>query len=132
MPNNSCKLIITCLILGLTLFTGALADSKIYIGNEDNQFIVGIESVAAEADAAAGLEIRTYFAKKGLVINGVEYGSLPGKTIYTATAAGKNKDGAFIKYKHNWIYALEEMTAGSTAANSIEYGAGAGPNILTH
>ncbi|MDR2431433.1 MAG: hypothetical protein LBD99_04190 [Candidatus Margulisbacteria bacterium] len=123
------KILILILICGLC--AAVYADTKIYIGNEDSQLIVGISSLVGDVDGAAGLEIRTYFAKKGLVINDIEYGAVPGRTVYTATLAGKTGDGAFAKYRHNWAYALDETTV-RAAENSLEIGYGQGPNILTH
>ena len=130
MKNNILKILISGTVIGLTLLANGLAETKMYIGNENDQFIVGIESLVGDVDAAAGLEIRTYFAKTGLVINGIEYGSMPGKTVYTATVGGKDESGTFLKYKHNWEYSLDNIN--TLAPNSIELGYGAGPNILTH
>ena len=129
MKKQLIKYSLIALIVLAGLFTNGYADTKMYIGTENDQFIVGIESMVVDVDAGAGLEIRTYFAKKGLVINDVEYGSIPGKTVYTATLAGKTEDGAFARYKHNWTAALD---GSAIAANSIELGYGQGDNLLTH
>lgn len=118
------------LIIGLVLIAGCFADTKMYIGNENDQFIVGIESMAVDVDAGVGMEIRTYFPKKGFVINGIEYGHVPGKTLYTATLAGKTEEGTFARYRHKWLASFEETD--SFAANTIELGYGQGDNILTH
>ena len=130
MKQQLIKYSLITLIVLTGIFASVQAETKIYIGTEKDQFIVGIESMVLGVDAGAGLEIRTYFAKKGLIIDGVEYGHLPAKTVYTATAAGKTDDGNFARYKHNWIATLD----GSIAAlnNTIEVGYGQGGNLLTH
>ena len=66
--------------------------SKLYVGDEDGQFIYGIEHTAANVDAAIGGEVRTYLAKKGIVVNGVEYGSLPSRTKYNFHVALKGQN----------------------------------------
>ena len=129
MKKQLLKYSLIVLIALAALLVLGHADTKMYIGTENDQFIVGIESMVIDVDAGAGLEIRTYFAKKGLVINDVEYGAIPGKTVYTATLAGKTEDGAFARYKHNWTAALD---GSALAGNSIEVGYGQGDNLLTH
>ena len=130
MKNNILKITISGVLVAVALLANGFADTKMYIGNENDQFIVGIESAVCDVDAAVGMEIRTYFAKKGIVINDIEYGAMPGKTVYTTMVGGKTSDGAFARYKHNWEYSL--LGTDGLAANAIEVGYGQGPNILVH
>ncbi len=90
------------IIIGIILISAIPATAsmtKIYIGDENGQSIYGLETVAANNDGAIGAEFRTYMNKKGIVVNGVEYGSLPGRNMYSFNVAGKSTN-AMVKYEH--------------------------------
>ncbi|GBR75832.1 hypothetical protein NO2_0464 [Candidatus Termititenax persephonae] len=116
------------LLLVLSILAVACADTKIYIGSENDQFILGIDSMLADVDGAGGLEIRTYLEKKGLLINGLEYGAKAGKTVYTLTGGGKTREGNFLKYQRRW----SSLANDSLPLNTIQLGVGQGDNILQH
>lgn len=124
---------ITAIIMIFAL-SGCLNASmtKMYIGNENDQLIIGIEALGANSDGGAGLEIRTFFKKQGIVVDGTEYGSLPGKTTYTFSMMGKNSAGSFLKIRRNWGYSFDENNDWTPIASKsqIETGAGRGIYIL--
>ena len=93
------KLILILIILSISIPASA-SMSKLYVGDENGQFIFGIESTVNNNDSAIGGEVRTYLSKTGLVVDGVEYGSLPGRTKYNFHVAGKNNHSV-VRYDHN-------------------------------
>ena len=62
----------TILIIGLLYHPAQASISKMYIGTEDGQAIIGIESLNSSRGGAIGGEIRTFFSKKGIIVNGIE------------------------------------------------------------
>jgi len=70
------------LAIGLCILLSLVSASmtKMYIGSENDQVIVGIESIAANVDGAVGLDLRTFFRKNGIIVDNIEYGSVPGRT----------------------------------------------------
>ena len=108
--------------------------TKIYIGNENDQVIIGIETIAANVDAGVGLDLRTFFRKNGIMVNGVEYGSVPGKTQYNFMLAGKTEDGTIAKFHRIWAYNIDESTNQMfvTAQTSLGIGYGKGGYLLYH
>ena len=104
------------------------ADTKIYIGTENDQLIFGIDSMIAGADSAGGLEIRSYAKKKGLLVEGYEYGAKSAKTVYTLTGGGKITDGTFLIYQHRTSSAEDEILTPHT----VQFGIGQGNRILSH
>ncbi len=94
------RLILAVFIILVIAIPASASMSKLYVGDENGQAIFGIETTVANNDGALGGEIRTYLSKKGMVINGVEYGSLPGRTMYNFHVAGKS-ESAMIRYDHN-------------------------------
>ncbi|MBU0581332.1 MAG: hypothetical protein KKA19_09170, partial [Candidatus Margulisbacteria bacterium] len=93
------KLILILILISIAIPASA-GMSKLYVGDENGQFIFGIQTTVANVDGALGGEIRTYLPKQGIVVNGVEYGSLPARTKYNIHLAGKNKN-AVLRYDHN-------------------------------
>ncbi|MDR2428269.1 MAG: hypothetical protein LBD62_00505 [Candidatus Margulisbacteria bacterium] len=104
------------------------ANTKIYLGTENDQLIFGIDSLLTHADSAAGLEMRAYAPQRGIVVNGQEYGAKTGKTVYTATVGGKTYSGNFLKYQYRW--STQEKTL--SAPHAVQLGYGQGDNILSH
>lgn len=92
-------LLIFIIIMMLAIPTSA-SMSKLYVGDENGQAIFGIETTVSNYDGAIGGELRSYIAKKGIIVNGVEYGSLPGRTMYNMHICGKS-EGAMIRYDTN-------------------------------
>lgn len=137
--NNMKKII---LILALIALCGTLTASmsKIYVGNEDGQFILGIEAYADNNATtnvgSGGLEIRTAFKKHGIFINGMEYGAIPTKTSYTLTLAGASEEGAILRFRNTWSYSrvdngYSEKTVLSKKHN-LETGFGRGGYLIYH
>jgi hypothetical protein len=91
--------ILILLILSLPVTVSA-SMTKIYIGDENGQTIFGIDATVANYDGAIGAEIRSYIPKRGIVVNGQEYGSLPSRTMYNWHLAGKSVNG-MIRYDNN-------------------------------
>lgn len=123
------------LILVILLSFSFASMSKLYIGNEDGQVIVGIESIAKNIDGAAGLEIRTYFRKNGINVNGQEYGAAPAKTKYRFILAGKNRENnGLIRYERYTTYTKDLYANSHTVErkSSISLGAGQGGYLLYH
>lgn len=120
-------LIIGIAVLQTNLLTASM--TKMYIGNENDQLIVGIESFTANVDGGGGLEIRTYFRKNGIVVNGDEYGSIPGKTKYTLLLAGKNEEGSILKLRKNFIFTANEYTNSYEYSGNFQTELGAGKGI---
>ena len=116
------------LLLILIAWTVLCADTKIYIGTENDRLIFGIDSLVRGTDSAGGLEIRNYTEKKGLIVEGREYGAKPAKTVYTLTAGGKTADGAFLKYQHNWSSSEDAVSP----RQALQLGYGQGDKILSH
>lgn len=108
--------------------------TKMYIGSENDQVIIGIEALAANVDGAVGLDLRTFFRKNGIVVDGIEYGSIPGKTQYSFLLAGKNEEGAMLKLGRKWAYTLDEQThqMSLSGKTSIGVGYGEGGYLLYH
>lgn len=126
------KKIIIILILLITVSFASM--TKLYIGNENDQVIIGIETIAANVDGGVGLDLRTFFRKNGIMVNGVEYGSVPGKTQYNFMLAGKTEDGAIAKFHRIWAYNIDEETNQMylTAKTSLGVGYGQGEYLLYH
>ena len=104
------------------------ANTKIYIGSENDQLIFGLDSLLTQVDGAAGLEVRAYAPRPGIVVNGQEYGAKTGKTLYTTTIGGKTRTGDFLKYQYRW--STQEKTI--AAPHAVQFGYGQGDNILSH
>ncbi|GBR73288.1 hypothetical protein NO1_0696 [Candidatus Termititenax aidoneus] len=119
------KRILLLIILVLAILN---ANTKIYIGTENDQLIFGIDSLLTQVDGAAGLEVRAYAPKRGIVVNGREYGAKAGKTLYTTTIGGKTRAGDFLKYQHRWSAQEEAISA----PHALQLGYGQGDNILSH
>lgn len=62
--------------------------TKAYIGSEDGQVILGIESLSTNHDGLLGGEFRTALAKRGIEVNGMEYGYLPTKLQLSLIVGG--------------------------------------------
>lgn len=125
------KLFIGFLII-LSLASASI--SKIYIGSENDQVIIGIETLATNVDGAVGLDLRTFFRKNGIIVDGTEYGSVPGKTQYNFLLAGKNEDGSMLKLSRQWAYTIDEQTnqMALSGKTSIGVGYGQGGYLLYH
>ncbi len=109
--------------------------SKMYLGSEEGQFILGIESKTENVDGGAGLEIRTYFKKDGIIVNGKEYGSMLPGVKYSFMLAGTNKEGSILRYERDWSYVKDpddEMIIIENAKNAISTGYGVGTYLLFH
>ncbi|MDR1323894.1 MAG: hypothetical protein LBK68_05600 [Candidatus Margulisbacteria bacterium] len=117
-------------ILLLTIIVMAIlcANTKIYIGSENDQLIFGIDSLLTHVDGAAGLEMRAYAPKRGIVVNGEEYGAKAGKMLYITTIGGKTRTGDFLKYQYRWSTQEETLAA----PHALQLGYGQGDNILSH
>ncbi len=132
-------ILISLLVLGL-FSTLQASMSKIYVGNEDGQFILGIEAYADNNATtnvgSAGLEIRTAFKKHGIFINGMEYGAMPMKTSYTMTLAGASEEGSILRFRNTWSYARTNNGYGEKTTLSkkhfIETGYGRGGYLVYH
>lgn len=124
------KLIIIFFVIIISLASASM--TKMYIGSENDQVIIGIEALAANVDGAVGLDLRTFFRKGGMIIDGVEYGSAPGKTQYNFMLAGKTEDGTILKINRVWAYTLDEQTnqLALTGNTSIGIGCGKGGYLL--
>jgi hypothetical protein len=109
------KLLLTIIILMISIPVSA-SMSKLYVGDENGQFIFGIASTVANEDGAVGGEIRTYLAKKGIEVNGIEYGSLPSRTKYNFHLAGKNENGV-LRYDRN-VYVNHKVGATPRYSNN--------------
>ena len=125
------KLLILCLFMIGVSFASM---TKMYIGSENDQVIIGIESLAVNVDGAVGLDLRTFFRKNGIMVEGVEYGAVPGKTQYDLLLAGKNEAGTIAKIHRIWAYNLDEQTNQLyvTGKTSIGMGYGEGGYLLYH
>lgn len=101
------KLFVILLILLTSAWAGM---SKLYIGNEEGQLILGIEgnsiSTNPENTTEGGgtIDLRTYFKKTGIMINGNEYGAMPGKTLLLLALQGTNEEGQILKIKGEWDF----------------------------
>lgn len=124
------------LMIGLLVFLSLASASmtKMYIGSENDQVIIGIEALSANVDGAVGLDLRTFFRKNGIVVDGIEYGSIPGKTQYNFLLAGKNEEGTILKVSRMWAYTLDEQThqMALSGKTSIGLGYGQGGFLLYH
>jgi hypothetical protein len=123
----------TMILVAIVLLSVSFASmTKMYIGSENDQVIVGIESLAANVDGGAGMEIRTYFRKNGIMVNDEEYGALEGKTKYILTAAGKSEAGSIIKLQREIVYAFnpEIQAFDFSGKNIIQTGYGKGTGVL--
>ena len=116
------------ILIAVIILAALSADTRIYIGTENDQVIFGIASTVVDVDGIGGFEIRNYAAKKGLLVEGREYGSKPSKTIYTLTAGGKTMEGTFLKYQHSW----SSLENDALLRNAIQLGYGQGNRILSH
>lgn len=126
-------IILTTLLIITSL--GTASESKLYVGDEEGQFIVGLESKTNSVDGGAGLEIRTYFRKNGIVIDGKEYGAMLPKIKYSFMLAGVNKEGTILRYKREWSYLKDyegEDLIAIAAKNCLETGYGKGNYLLFH
>ena len=129
------KATINAIIILVILTSISLANmTKMYLGNEDGQVIVGIESFASNQDAGVGMEIRTYFRRAGIVVHGTEYGAKPNRTKYTFTAAGVNEEGTIGRFHRNITYTMNEgmFYYDVDSYNTFEIGYGKGPNLAYH
>ena len=128
------KILLVTIICILTFAQASM--SKLYIGSEEGQFILGIEAIAADVDGGGGLEIRSYFKKPGIFINGQEYGSIPRKTSYRLLLAGCTPEGSLLKLRRNWTYEKDTSSYYAdtilTKENTIEIGYGEGPYLPYH
>ncbi len=108
--------------------------SKMYIGSENDQVIIGIETLATNVDGAVGLDLRTFFRKNGIIVDGTEYGSVPGKTQYNFLLSGKNDEGSMLKISRQWAYTIDEQTnqMALSGKTSIGVGYGQGGYLLYH
>lgn len=124
------------LVIGLLVIASLASASmtKMYIGSENDQVIIGIEALAANVDGAVGLDLRTFFRKNGIIVDGVEYGSIPGKTQYSFLLAGKNDEGTMLKINRTWAYTLDEQThqMALSGKTSLGIGYGQGGYLLYH
>ncbi|MDR1453165.1 MAG: hypothetical protein LBJ25_04255 [Candidatus Margulisbacteria bacterium] len=104
------------------------ANTKIYLGAENDQLIFGIDSLLTHVDSAAGLEMRVYAPQRGIVVNGQEYGAKTGKTLYITTIGGKTSTGDFLKYQYRWSTQEKDFPT----PHAVQFGYGQGDNILSH
>jgi hypothetical protein len=116
------------LLLIIVVSAVLCANTKIYLGAENDQLIFGIDSLLTHADSAAGLEMRVYAPQRGIVVHGQEYGAKAGKTLYITTLGGKTRTGDFLKYQYRWSTQENPLAA----PHSVQFGAGQGDNILSH
>jgi hypothetical protein len=128
---------LTILITLLMIFFGILSasESKLYVGNDEGQFILGIEGKTNSADGGAGMELRTYFRKDGIMVDGKEYGSMLPKIKYSIFCAGTNQDGAFLRLGRDWTYLKDYEGEDLIAVDGkfrIETGYGKGNYLLFH
>lgn len=75
------------IVLGL-LNLGLSSMTKAYIGSEEGQVILGIESLSAKGNGVIGGEIKTALARQGIEVNGTKYGYLPHKMEISFVAGG--------------------------------------------
>lgn len=123
------------LVLVILVSVSSASMSKLYIGSEDGQTIVGIESTASNLNGAVGLEIRTYFRKDGILVNGQEYGSIPSKTKYRFLLAGKNtENNGVMRYERYSTYTKDDLSGLNTkdSRSAISLAAGQGGYLLYH
>ncbi len=123
------------ILLMLMVSLAGATMSKMYLGSEEGQFILGIESKTENVDGGAGLEIRTYFKKDGIIVNGKEYGSMLPGVKYSFMLAGTNKEGSILRYERDWSYVKDpddEMIIIENAKNAISTGYGVGTYLLFH
>ncbi len=94
------------LIMILTAFSPA-SMSKVFVGNEDGQIILGAESLAVNVDGLFGGELKFAFRKSGVIVDGVEYGSQPARTSISLIAGGASELNV-AKYRNTLAYIHDE------------------------
>lgn len=128
------KLIIP--IMFLIFSANVLAsESKLYVGNDEGQFILGIEGKTNSVDGGGGMELRTYFRKDGILVDGKEYGAMLPKIKYSIFFAGTNQDGAILRLGRDWTYLKDYEGEDLIAVDGkfrIETGYGKGNYLLFH
>jgi len=129
------KKLFIAIILLIVCSTVSASESKLYVGDDEGQFILGLETKTNSVDGGAGMELRTYFRKNGVVIDGKEYGSMLPKVKYSFILAGCNKEGAILRLGRDWTYLKDYEGEDLIAVDGkfrIETGAGKGNYILFH
>ncbi len=128
------------IIIFLVISVGLLyADLSIaYIGFEEGQVMLGVESNRGQIDqntgneGDAGIDLRHYFRKNGIMVEAVEYGALEAKTALTLGVGGVAKEGNVLAYSNTLEFLNSEGNELNIRSHSIwETGYVKGANALT-
>ena len=123
------KKLITLIIILLACFTAQANMTKVYIGMENNQVILGVETRVVEAEKGMfSLDLRNYFPKTTTKYNGLNIVEQPGQFKTSFTLAGI-EEAVIYAYEMN-IHSIAGQVNSKTITNTLSTKSGSGTYLF--